>query len=300
MEGHAWRRRAWAALSATVFILRCGVASGGLAVDMPRPVYDQSAKSALGPLPGHLRVSEQGGKHDRVPACGRCSIDVHTSPHTTVDHHSVARGMHLRGGQPVAGLNKEAPRQAKSEGATQAPSIGEVIGGLFGFIQNNAFAGFMRSRRLVPSEPPDPTEFLQELQAAGDDKCPRIINLAFKQGIIGKKGSPAAAAGAEALLIMARHGRVRGVQALAKLGVDLDGAFVNGTRSVPLHFAAAGGKLLVVDTLCQLGAAVDCRDSQGWTALHQAAFFGQADVTKRLVLRWNASRAAATDRKSVV
>ena len=47
--------------------------------------------------------------------------------------------------------------------------------------------------------------------------------------------------------------------------------------------AAEDGDVITVDRLLREGMPVDVSDTDGWTALHHAAWFNQTDVIERLV-----------------
>eukprot|EP00897_Mesotaenium_endlicherianum_P000800 jgi/Mesen1/10720/ME000090S10177 len=58
-----------------------------------------------------------------------------------------------------------------------------------------------------------------------------------------------------------------------------------GSRSTPLHFAAAGGHLEIVNALLECGADINARNNGGQTALMHACRLGHVQVVQSLLLR---------------
>ena len=78
----------------------------------------------------------------------------------------------------------------------------------------------------------------------------------------------------------ATHSRSPLVQPPAAGSVPVD---VNDGGATPLHWAALGGKLGVVDSLVRAGAPVDAATNSGATPLHWASGAGHVNVVEYLV-----------------
>lgn len=276
------------AIGAVVLILRCGVASGGVALDAVQPACGLLAHSDRGPgsaIPG-LRGTEgfgRGGLRIRprlvVGALDAACCSACKDP-------ALVSGLHLRGGGGT-----EDPKGPKDGalGGNPMKVVGKALEDFFGFFSGGVSklgdlgSGLLKPQAPEVESPPDPSVLLKELETSSDDISPQIVRRGASKGILGKKGTPGGAAGAKALMAMARLGKVKAVTALLQIGVDINAGDHNETRTAPLHFAAAEGQLEVVNTLCQLGANVECRDGQGWTALHQASSTPHVIITQA---RW--------------
>lgn len=90
-------------------------------------------------------------------------------------------------------------------------------------------------------------------------------------------------AGASPLHVAAFHGQAGAVRAL--LNTPLYRAEVNGRdlwRQTPLHYAALGGSVDVIDALAAAGATVDAQCERGLTPLLMAAAAGHAAAVRAL------------------
>ncbi len=79
----------------------------------------------------------------------------------------------------------------------------------------------------------------------------------------------------------ARDGDVEKVSGLIDQGVAMDVPGDNG--ETPLILAILGGQPAVVDLLIERGADIRARNSGGFTALHAAAYVGDADTASKLL-----------------
>jgi len=76
-------------------------------------------------------------------------------------------------------------------------------------------------------------------------------------------------------------GDAAAVVALLFAGASVDAKDYDGWT--PLHYAAYYVNADVTRVLLEAGASVDLKDSTGWTPLHLAAFRGHADLAKTLI-----------------
>ncbi|KAK7267029.1 hypothetical protein RIF29_19693 [Crotalaria pallida] len=83
------------------------------------------------------------------------------------------------------------------------------------------------------------------------------------------------------LCIAVRKGEVRTIQKLLEIGAAINGRDQNGWTA--LHRASFKGRIDAVRVLLERGIDVDAKDEEGYTALHCAAELGHADVTELLV-----------------
>lgn len=104
------------------------------------------------------------------------------------------------------------------------------------------------------------------------DLLSRGANLDFARG----KGFPA-------LYIAARWGRHRILSSILRSGADVDIDIDTIDASRPLHGAVRSGSQLAFDILISNNASVHATNSQGWTALHEAAYRGQRKFLVRLI-----------------
>jgi ankyrin repeat protein len=88
------------------------------------------------------------------------------------------------------------------------------------------------------------------------------------------------AAGETALMMAALQGQLRWVQRLASRG-----AAINREGWTPLHYAASGGGVDVVDWLLQQGAAIDALAPNRSTPLMLAARYGASESVDLLLAR---------------
>lgn len=77
------------------------------------------------------------------------------------------------------------------------------------------------------------------------------------------------------------------VELLLEAGADPNVVANNASRVQPLHSAAAGRKMEIVESLLRQGASVNARQTGGHTALHSAALHGDLAMT-RLLLEYGA------------
>ncbi len=80
----------------------------------------------------------------------------------------------------------------------------------------------------------------------------------------------------------AKEGDLAKVKALLEKNTDLINA-KNENGQTPLHIAASGGQLAVVEFLISQGADINLRQNNGATALHFACFGGHRDVVEWLI-----------------
>eukprot|EP01059_Diplonema_ambulator_P016669 TRINITY_DN28386_c0_g1_i1.p1 TRINITY_DN28386_c0_g1~~TRINITY_DN28386_c0_g1_i1.p1 ORF type:complete len:119 (+),score=23.23 TRINITY_DN28386_c0_g1_i1:145-501(+) len=90
----------------------------------------------------------------------------------------------------------------------------------------------------------------------------------------------------------ADKGHAEVVSNLAEQGADVNATDVS--RSTPLH-CATQGHYLAARELLLWEADVDAEDSDGWTALHHAASYGEAEIVRELLAR--GADATKVDRK---
>src|SRR5207245_2858501 len=81
---------------------------------------------------------------------------------------------------------------------------------------------------------------------------------------------------------------------LLEHGAQVDAVAKNPMSVMPLHSAAAGHSLAVVQALLEHGAAPNAKQQQGWTALHEAAQRGDNEMIA-LLLRHGADPTVKTD-----
>jgi ankyrin repeat protein len=86
-------------------------------------------------------------------------------------------------------------------------------------------------------------------------------------------------------LHLASHfGHVRVIDLLLAHGADVNAVSRNADANAPLHAAAAGGAdAALMRRLVEAGARVNHRQSGGFTALHEVAALGHADVVRLLL-----------------
>ena len=86
-------------------------------------------------------------------------------------------------------------------------------------------------------------------------------------------------------LHLAGHFRQRAViELLLARGADVNAVSHNADANAPLHAAVAGGAdVALLRRLIKAGARVNHRQSGGYTALHEAAAVGNADVVRMLL-----------------
>jgi ankyrin repeat protein len=71
--------------------------------------------------------------------------------------------------------------------------------------------------------------------------------------------------------------------ALLDRGAQVDSRSTNSMKNTPLHAAAAGGAVPLVDLLLKRGAKPNTTQEGGWTALHAAAQSGNRAMAETLV-----------------
>src|SRR5207245_6261852 len=81
---------------------------------------------------------------------------------------------------------------------------------------------------------------------------------------------------------------------LLEHGAQVDAVAKNPMSVMPLHSAAAGHSLAVVQALLEHGAAPNAKQQQGWTALHEAAQRGDNEMIA-LLLRHGADPTVKND-----
>lgn len=84
------------------------------------------------------------------------------------------------------------------------------------------------------------------------------------------------------------------VALLIELGADIQKASANPLRVAPLHSAAAGGHLGIVEVLLNAGAEVNAKQEGGFTPLHSAAQNADLEMVK-LLIEYGADPLALTD-----
>lgn len=84
---------------------------------------------------------------------------------------------------------------------------------------------------------------------------------------------------------------------LLERGADPSAVASNASRVTPLHSAAAGRSVEVVRLLLRHPVDVNARQHGGWTALHEAALLGDADMVRLLLGRGAATQVASDDGK---
>jgi ankyrin repeat protein len=114
------------------------------------------------------------------------------------------------------------------------------------------------------------------------------LRLRFAFVLVASFCSPAvhAQASSEAsrqLLDAARTGNVGGLVAAIARGADLEAKAGDRDGSTALHLAVRSKSVEAVELLLQRGAKADNRSGDGWTALMQAAFSGNANMVQALV-----------------
>ncbi len=92
-----------------------------------------------------------------------------------------------------------------------------------------------------------------------------------------------AAEGKTALYLAAENGHAEAVEALARLGGDVDATAYPGVFDVtPMHIAAESGHTAAIEALGRLGADVNRADKYGRTPVNMAAHEGHAAVIEAL------------------
>ncbi len=85
---------------------------------------------------------------------------------------------------------------------------------------------------------------------------------------------------------------------LLNRGAVIDSRSTNAMKNTPLHAAAAGTKLELVELLLDHGADVNARQQGGWTALHSAAQTGNREMAEILLAHGADVRARADNNQS--
>lgn len=80
----------------------------------------------------------------------------------------------------------------------------------------------------------------------------------------------------------AMNGRIGDLEAMFKLGIDMD--LLDASSSTPVMSAAYWGKLESVKFLLSKGVPINAKDQQNRNALHKAAFNANFDVCEFLVM----------------
>jgi ankyrin repeat protein len=84
------------------------------------------------------------------------------------------------------------------------------------------------------------------------------------------------------LYASAETGNLSEIKDAIKAGAAINGAFVVASGTTPLMRAAEAGKHEVVALLKELGADLEVKDHNGWTAFHFAAANGRIECVKKL------------------
>jgi ankyrin repeat protein len=100
--------------------------------------------------------------------------------------------------------------------------------------------------------------------------------------------------GFTALHFASYYGAASAVRALLDAGASTAAVTKNFLENMPLHAAAAGGHLSIMELLLERGADANARQHGGFTAMHTAAQHGSRAMVE-LLLRYGADPAAATD-----
>jgi ankyrin repeat protein len=94
----------------------------------------------------------------------------------------------------------------------------------------------------------------------------------------------------------AAHGKVSVLRLLISAGVNVDAPSKDGMTA--LHYAAFRGKSETIDYLLSCGADVNHKDKNGWTALHRATFSGKLEALNLLAKRGANANVIANDGKT--
>ena len=97
------------------------------------------------------------------------------------------------------------------------------------------------------------------------------------------------------LHLAAHFGQERAVEALLASGADVHARSGNAMQNTPLHAALAGRSRGVAARLLAAGADVNARQEGGYTALHEAALLGDANLAQLLLDHGADPTAAAAD-----
>ena len=165
------------------------------------------------------------------------------------------------------------------------------IPGGMGFLH---LAAYLRASQVVDAllaAGVEPDVF--EAAALGDTARVRAL-VAKDRGLLVAQGPD----GACALHLAAHFGHAETVKALLNLGAPVDLLSGGAFRNAPLHAAAAGGRVAMVDLLLAAGATPDLPDGNGYTPLHVAAANGLVPAVKALLAKGARPDAASKDGKT--
>ncbi|MBW2703234.1 MAG: ankyrin repeat domain-containing protein [Deltaproteobacteria bacterium] len=81
------------------------------------------------------------------------------------------------------------------------------------------------------------------------------------------------------------RGKLNGVRWLLDAGADVKAPSLQKWRISPLHLAAQGGNVQVIDLLLARGAELDAVNLEGYTPLHRAAWYGESAAVRHLIAK---------------